>query len=313
MAIPREAPVDRVAIRREDPMSVVDDVLDVDRLYVPDDNGTWAATKGALRSKPIAIGAGVLALWVLVAITIPLWAWATPTESVGTRLQPPSASHLLGTDAVGRDVFLRTLYGARDSLPTAMAVIVLTVLIGSALGAVAGFRGGIIESVIMRTSDVVLAFPPIFLAMAVAAALGAGLRNTVVALVLVWWPIYARLLRGQVMTIKHREHVEAATSVGVPRRRILGKHVLPLALTPVMINATMDFGQVLIFTASLSFLGLGAKPPSPEWGLMIDDGTKNFYQWWVSLGPGIAILSGVLAANFLGDGLRDHFDVKSRG
>jgi peptide/nickel transport system permease protein len=210
-------------------------------------------------------------------------------------------------------VLVRTLYGARESIPAAAAVIVMTVLIGSILGATAGYLGGFVESIIMRLTDVVLGFPPIFLAMAVAAALGPGLRNTVIALVLVWWPIYARLLRGQVMTIKNREHVEAATAVGVPRRRILRRHVLPLAITPVMINATMDFGQVLIFTASLSFLGLGATPPSPEWGLTIDDGTRNFYQWWISLGPGLAILSVVLAANFLGDGLRDHFDVKARG
>jgi peptide/nickel transport system permease protein len=139
------------------------------------------------------------------------------------------------------------------------------------------------------------------------------LRNTVIALVLVWWPIYARLLRGQVLTIKNREHVEAAVAVGVPRGRILRRHVLPLAVTPVLINATMDFGQVVILTASLSFLGLGATPPSPEWGLAIDDGTRNFYQWWISLGPGLAILSIVMAANFLGDGLRDHFDVKAHG
>ena len=255
----------------------------------------------------------MLVLWVVVAVTIPLWSWAGPRETVGERLTPPNGSQLLGTDALGRDVLIRTLYGARDSMPAAAAVIVLTVIIGSVLGALAGYSGGVVESVIMRFTDVVLAFPPIFLAMAVAAALGPGLRNTVIALVLVWWPIYARLLRGQVMTIKNREHVEAAVAVGVPRRRILRRHVLPLAITPVMINATMDFGQVLIFTASLSFLGLGATPPSPEWGLTIDDGTRNFYQWWISLGPGLAILSVVLAANFLGDGLRDHFDVKARG
>jgi len=294
-------------------VSTVQSALDIDHLVPPADAGTWAAVRGALRSWPIVIGGGVLLLWVLVAVTVPLWAWAGPRESVGTRLSGPSSSHWLGTDALGRDVLVRTLYGARESIPAAAAVIVMTVLIGSILGAIAGYLGGFVESVIMRLTDVVLGFPPIFLAMAVAAALGPGLRNTVIALVLVWWPIYARLLRGQVMTIKNREHVEAATAVGVPRRRILRRHVLPLAITPVMINATMDFGQVLIFTASLSFLGLGATPPSPEWGLTIDDGTRNFYQWWISLGPGLAILSVVLAANFLGDGIRDHFDVKARG
>jgi peptide/nickel transport system permease protein len=294
-------------------VSTVQDALDVEHFVEPVDAGTWAAIRGALRSWPIIVGGGVLLLWVIVAVTIPLWSWAGPRETVGERLTAPNASQLLGTDALGRDVLVRTLYGARDSMPAAAAVIVMTVIIGSVLGALAGYSGGVVESIIMRFTDVVLAFPPIFLAMAVAAALGPGLRNTVIALVLVWWPIYARLLRGQVMTIKNREHVEAAIAVGVPRRRILRRHVLPLAITPVMINATMDFGQVLIFTASLSFLGLGATPPSPEWGLTIDDGTRNFYQWWISLGPGLAILSVVLAANFLGDGIRDHFDVKARG
>ena len=292
----------------------IETVVDPTHLVVPEETGgAWTTVRGAFRSWPVVLGVSILSIWVFVAITVPLWAWASPTESVGERLQSPNWSHLLGTDALGRDVFVRTLYGARESIPTAAAVIVLTVLIGSALGAIAGYVGGFVETLIMRVSDIVLAFPPIFLAMAVAAALGPGLRNTVVALVLVWWPIYARLLRGQVLSIKHREHVEAATSVGVPRRRILRKHVLPLAITPVMINATMDFGQVLILTASLSFLGLGATPPSSEWGLMIDDGTRNFYQWWISLGPGLGILTVVMAANFLGDGLRDHFDVKARG
>jgi peptide/nickel transport system permease protein len=294
-------------------VSTVQTTVDAEHVMTPADAGARDAIRGALRSWPIVIGGGVLLLWVAVALTVPLWSWAGPRESVGTRLSAPSSSHLLGTDALGRDVLVRTLYGARESIPAAAAVIVMTVLIGSILGAIAGYLGGFVESVIMRFTDVVLGFPPIFLAMAVAAALGPGLRNTVIALVLVWWPIYARLLRGQVMTIKNREHVEAATAVGVPRRRILRRHVLPLAITPVMINATMDFGQVLIFTASLSFLGLGATPPSPEWGLTIDDGTRNFYQWWISLGPGLAILSVVLAANFLGDGIRDHFDVKARG
>jgi peptide/nickel transport system permease protein len=294
-------------------MSVAVEALDVERIAETDVAGRAAAWKAALRKWPIALGAGVIVVWVLIAVTVPLWSPSGFKESVGPRLQSPNASQWLGTDANGRDVLVRTLYGARESLPTAAAVIVLTVLIGSALGALAGFRGGLAESFVMRISDVVLAFPPIFLAMAVAAALGPGLRNTVIALVLVWWPIYARLLRGQVLTIKNREHVEAAVAVGVPRGRILRRHVLPLAVTPVLINATMDFGQVVILTASLSFLGLGATPPSPEWGLAIDDGTRNFYQWWISLGPGLAILSIVMAANFLGDGLRDHFDVKAHG
>jgi peptide/nickel transport system permease protein len=293
-------------------MSVAGEILETVEVAPPRAGGRVAALRAALRVPAIAIGSGVIAAWALIAVTVPWWAPSTATETVAERLQRPNLHHWLGTDTLGRDVLMRTLFGARDSLPTAAAVIVGTVLIGSILGAWAGFRGGVVEAIVMRLSDVVLAFPQIFLAMAVAAAFGPGLRNTVVALVLVWWPVYARLLRGQVLTIKNREHVDAAVAVGVPPWRILRRHVLPLAITPVLINATMDFGQVVILTASLSFLGLGATPPSPEWGLMIDDGTKNFYQWWISLGPGLAILSVVLAANYLGDGLRDHFDVKAR-
>jgi len=266
----------------------------------------------ALRRPQFAIGLGVLAFWILMIITVSWWAPYGPIEQAGDRLQSPNSSHWLGTDTLGRDVLTRTLYGARYSLPTAAAVIAFTVVIGSSLGALAGFRGGWIDTVIMRFSDVVLAFPPILLAMAVAAALGPGLRNTVLALIVVWWPIYARLLRGQVISIRHREHIEAAVSVGVPKRRILRRHILPLATTPVLINATMDFGQVVLLTASLSFLGLGAVPPTPEWGVLIDEGSRNFYQWWIALAPGAAILSVVLAFNFLGDSLRDVFDPRGR-
>lgn len=266
----------------------------------------------ALRRPQFAFGAAVLVFWIFVIVTVRLWAPFGPLEQAGVRLQSPSTTHWFGTDTLGRDVLTRTLYGARYSIPTAAAVIVFTVAIGSLLGAIAGFSGGWIDTVIMRFSDVVLAFPPILLAMVVVAALGPGLRNTVFALIIVWWPIYARLLRGQVIAIKHREHIEAAVSVGVPRRRILRRHILPLATTPVLINATMDFGQVVLLTASLSFLGLGAVPPTPEWGVLIDEGSRNFYQWWIALAPGLAILSVVLAFNFLGDSLRDLFDPRGR-
>ena len=262
----------------------------------------------ALRRPQVVFGLVVLGFWVVVALTVDWWAPYDPLASAGERLLSPRGAHWLGTDTLGRDVFTRMLYGSRDSLPTAAGVIVLTVIIGSALGSLAGFRGGWIDAVIMRICDVVLAFPPILLAMAVAAALGPGLRNTVIALIVVWWPIYARLLRGQTLAIKHREHIEAAVSIGVPKGRILRRHILPLAATPVLINATMDFGQVVLLTASLSFLGLGAVPPSPEWGVMIDEGSRNFFQWWIALAPGMAILSVVMAFNFLGDSLRDLLD-----
>ncbi len=264
-------------------------------------------------SRVTVIGGMIVAVvWLIVVFTVQWWAPYSPLEDVGKRLQPPSSGHWLGTDALSRDVFTRTLYGARQTLPVSLAVIVTAVTIGTVLGAAAGFIGGKVDSLVMRLVDVTFAFPPIFLAMAVAAALGPGLRNAFFAMVIVWWPIYARLIRGQVMAVKHRDHIQAAMSIGATRWRILHKHVLPLSFTPALINATLDLGQVVILTATLSFLGLGAKPPSPEWGAMITDGAQFFYQWWIAVAPGIAILTVAMAFNFLGDGLRDALDVRAK-
>lgn len=273
---------------------------------------TMRAVRSPWRRPTMLLGTAIVIVWLVVLVTIHWWAPYSPLEDVGERLQSPSWSHPLGTDALSRDVFTRTLYGARQTLPVSIAVIVCAVLIGTVLGSISGFLGGWVDTVIMRLVDVTLAFPPIFLAMAVAAALGPGLRNAFFAMVIVWWPIYARLLRGQVLAVKHREHIQAAVSIGATRPRILRKHVLPLSFTPALINATLDLGQVVILTATLSFLGLGAKPPSPEWGAMITDGAQFFYQWWIAVAPGLAILSVGLAFNFIGDGLRDAFDVRTQ-
>jgi peptide/nickel transport system permease protein len=250
---------------------------------------------------------------VLTAITIPLWSPHSPYETVGSRLLPPGAGHLFGTDALGRDVFTRTLWGARASLPIAAVVIVCAVFVGSVIGALAGFVGGWVDAFLMRVVDITLAFPPILLAMAITASLGPSIRNALFAMILVWWPIYARLLRAQVIAIRQRDHVDSAVAIGATRWLILRRYVLPLAYTPVLVNATMDFGQVVLLTASLSFVGLGARPPSPEWGAMITEGATNFYQWWIAAAPGLAILLVVLAFNFLGDALRDALDVKDTG
>jgi peptide/nickel transport system permease protein len=164
----------------------------------------------------------------------------------------------------------------------------------------------------MRLVDVTLSFPPMLLAMAVAASLGPGLWNAAIAMVIVWWPVYARLMRAQVLEVREREHVEAAIASGATQTRVLTRHILPLCWTPVLISATMDLGQVILLAASLSFIGLGATPPTPEWGSMISDGAAQFYSWWVALGPGLAILTIVLGFNFIGDGLHDYFDPRSR-
>lgn len=270
-----------------------------------------AAGLPAWLTLPLIIGSVVILFWVLVAL---FGNWISPygaLEMVARRLQPPSLEHWLGTDALGRDVLTRTLHGARHSLPIAVLVVVSAVAIGSILGAISGFAGGLLGAAIMRLADITLSFPPMLLAMAVAASLGPGLGNAAIAMVLVWWPVYARLMRAQVLEVKEREHVEAAIASGAKRGRVLFKHILPLCWTPVLISATMDLGQVVLLAASLSFIGLGATPPTPEWGSMISDGAVHFYQWWIAFGPGVAILTIVLGFNFIGDGLRDIFDPRS--
>jgi peptide/nickel transport system permease protein len=257
------------------------------------------------------IGLLFIVFWAVAAATVQFWPIDPPLDMVARRLQPPSAEHWLGTDALGRDVLSRTLYGARFSIPIAVTVVIASVLIGGCLGAISGFFGGVLGAGIMRLVDVTLAFPPILLAMAVAASLGPGLENAAIAMTVVWWPLYARLVRGQVLEVREREHVEAAVAAGAGPMRVLFLHVLPLCWTPVLVNATMDFGQVVLLAASLSFIGLGAAPPTPEWGAMISDGAKYFYHWWIAFGPGMAILMVALGCNFVGDGLRDLLDPRT--
>jgi peptide/nickel transport system permease protein len=263
-------------------------------------------------STPLALGIVIVLFWLAMTFMAPMVAGYDPLDMVGRRLQAPSWEHWLGTDALGRDVLSRTLHGARYSLPIAAVVVAVSVAIGAMLGAISGFVGGLVGAAIMRLVDVTLSFPPMLLAMAVAASLGPGLENATVAMVIVWWPVYARLMRAQVLEIREREHVEAAVAAGASKPRILMKHILPLCWTPVLISATMDLGQVILLAASLSFIGLGATPPTPEWGSMISDGASQFYSWWVAFGPGLAILTIVLGFNFIGDGLHDYFDPKSK-
>lgn len=259
--------------------------------------------------RPVLLaGLVIVGFWIVVALTIDIWSIYDPLKIVARKLQAPSLQHWLGTDALGRDVMTRTLYGARYSIAISLVVVIFSVVIGSVVGAAAGFFGGWIDSILMRLVDITLSFPPVLLAMAVAASLGPGLQNAAIAVIAVWWPVYARLMRGQVLDVISRDHIEAARAGGASSYRLLTKHILPLSWTPTIISATMDFGQVVLLAASLSFIGLGAQPPSPEWGAMISDGAAHFYSWWVALGPGIAILSLGLGFNFIGDALRDILD-----
>src|SRR5215207_721701 len=217
------------------------------------------------------------------------------------RLQGPSAAHLMGTDPLGRDVFSRVLVGAQLSVQSVIVIISTAVGLGTVVGAIAGYAGGWVDDVIMRITDLFLAFPALVLALAIAGALGPSLTNAMLAVSVVWWPWYARLVRGQVLAIKEEPYVEAARSIGAHDGRILGRHILPNFLSPVIVQATLDMGAALVTTASLSFIGMGAQPPSPEWGAMLSDGRAFFLNaWWLSAFPGVAIFVTVLLFNAIG-------------
>lgn len=297
------AQIDRPALAQSVPLAAARKAWQLPEWIVP------------LRKLPISawVGIVIVLFWVFTALTVQWWGLDDPLKMAGKRLQPPSGENWLGTDALARDVLSRTLHGATFSIPIAIAVVAAAVIIGSTLGAAAGYLGGWIDGLVMRAVDVTVSFPPILLAMTVSAVLGPGLTNAAIAMVIVWWPIYARLMRAQVLEVREREHVEAAIAGGAGGFRVLTKHIMPLCWTPTLVNATMDFGQVVLLAASLSFIGLGATPPAPEWGSMISEGASKFYNWWIALGPGVAILSVVLACSFIGDGLRDVFDTRERG
>lgn len=225
--------------------------------------------------------------------------------------EPPSADHLMGTDTLGRDIFSRVLFGARISLAMAAVVLTLAVGIGVPLGLVAGYFGGRINAVIMRTTDVFLAIPPIVLALAVTAAVEPSLRNAMIAISFAWWPWYARLVQGEVLSVKEEAFVEASESLGARWYRVIAREILPNIVAPLSVKITLDAGFVILVGAALAFLGLGAQPPTPDWGQMVAAGRDNVTNfWWISTLPGLAISFTVLGFNMVGDGLRDLFDVE---
>jgi peptide/nickel transport system permease protein len=268
--------------------------------------------RGRLRPawrQPLALVGSVIAVgWLIVAIFAPYIAPHDPLAQIYPQSQSPSSAHLFGTDELGRDVLSRVIYGSRISVPIALLLVTLAAVIGGMVGGLAGYFRGLVDGVSMRLVDLVFAFPPIILAMVVAAVLGRGLQNAALAIVVVAWPSYARVVRGLVLSVGDTEYVESARLLGSSARRTLFRDVAPNVAGPVLVLATLDLANAILLLSGLSFLGLGAQPPDAEWGSMVAEGAQYFQWWWIGTFPGLAIFTAVLAFNFLGDSLRDFFD-----
>ncbi len=259
-----------------------------------------------------AIGGLLIVGWILIALAAPLIAPNAPDSvEIGRRLAAPSAEHWFGTDALGRDVLSRVIYGSRISLIAGIVVVLVGGIIGTLIGGLSTYIGGKVEEAMMRLTDVVMCFPPMILALAIAAALGIGVGNTILAMLVVWWPKFARLARSVVVVQRNQEYVEAARVLGYGHGRIFFRHVLPNSVGALIVLLTLDVGTAIITFAGLSFLGLGVVPPTAEWGAMVSEGRELVEQWWVATFPGLAILSVVIGFNFFGDGIRDWLDPRS--
>jgi peptide/nickel transport system permease protein len=260
------------------------------------------------------VGAVILVLFVFTALLAPWLAPYSPTDQhLAVRLSPPSWTHWLGTDDLGRDLLSRLVFGTQVSLRVGVIAVALALVGGTALGLLAGYKGDRTDEAVMRCLDVLLAFPSILLAILVVAILGPSLENAIVAIAVVNIPVYARLVRAAVMGLKHQEFIEAARASGAGHWRIVWHHILPNCLTPITVQATLGIGTAILETAGLSFLGLGAQPPTPEWGTMLNDARPYIRDaWWIITFPGVAIIVTVLGFNLLGDGLRDMLDPKGR-
>ncbi len=277
-------------------------------------HGVESRSKKLLRRYLLAfIGAAIVVFWALIILLGPAIApYDYDAVELTQRLLPPSSAHLLGTDELGRDVLSRVIYGTRVSLPTGILVVLIGGTMGTVLGGIAGHIGGRLEELMMRVTDLFLCFPPLILAMAIAAALGVGWTNTIIAMVVVWWPKYARISRSLVIVQRSLEYVDAARMMGFGSSRIFLRHILPNTIGPLITLFTLDIGTAVITFAGLSFLGLGVVPPIPEWGAMVSEGRTLISQWWVSAFPGFAIFTVVMGFNFLGDGLRDWLDPRAK-
>ncbi|WP_085370536.1 ABC transporter permease [Leifsonia sp. NCR5] len=258
------------------------------------------------------VSMAVIVVWALLAVFAPWIAPYDPLKTVGDNLQSPSGAHWFGTDELGRDVLSRVITGTRLSLPLAVVIVALSLLVGGIVGLLAGYLGRTVDTVAMRLADLVLAFPQIILAMAVTAAFGPSTGNAVLALVIVSWPLYARIIRSSVLSVREQEYVVSGHLLGSGTIRSIVKDVIPNSAGPALVMATIELGNAILMLAALSFLGLGPRPPAAEWGAMIALGSQNLSNWWISLFPGLAILTIVLAFNMLGDSVQDYLDPRNR-
>lgn len=276
----------------------------------------FAMGRALLRRHDGRLVAGIAIVGIFVTMAVAPWLF-TSLDPAGlnlqARLMPPSAAHWLGTDATGNDVYTRIVYGSRTTLGTVIAVLAIASLFGIAIGSLSGYVGGWLDGLLMRTTDVFLAFPPLILALATNAVLGRGLRQTVFAVAFLWWPAYARLVRGQILALREQEFVESARVIGASRLRII-RHMLPNVIDPVIVRVSLDAGFVALTAASLSYLGLGAQPPTPEWGRMVAEGQMFLLdQWWVAAFPGIVLFVLVVGFNLIGEALGDRINQPYRG
>lgn len=263
------------------------------------------------------IGLALVIILIILAIIAP-YIVPHPDQVRGAtdtamRFRPPSAEAWFGTNALGQDMFSLVLVGSRVSLLSGLAVVAIAIVVGSVIGAVAGYFGGWIDEILMRFTDLLLTIPSLILAMAVAAALGTGVGHMIAAIAITWWPVYARLVRGEVISKKEEQFVVAARALGAGWVRLLCRHILPNIVSPVVVKASLDVGFAILTVASLGFVGIGVKPPTPEWGTLLSNARSYMPQyWWTAIAPGMAIFIAVLAFNLLGDGLRDVLDPKAR-
>jgi len=274
----------------------------------------WKVLRRAARARLAPFGAGVMLLAVAVAIAAPVVAPYDPlAQNLGNSLARPNSTHPLGTDNVGRDVLSRVIWGTRVSLLAGLVSVALAMVVGSLLGLLAGYSGGRVDGLVMRLMDAILSFPPLVLALALGAVLGAGLAGVLLALGVVYTPTFARLMRGQVLSITVRDYVDAARALGASGWRVAWRHVVPNAINPIIVQASLSVAFAILAEASLSFLGLGIQPPQASWGSMINAGRGYLQQApWIVFGPGAALFVTVVGLNFVGDAVRDALDPRTR-